>query len=155
MTSVISPGRRRASSRIRSTAWRSLSGRLGGGQLGVAEALRPVRLRRRLERPDERGLAAHRDLDVGATGELQDRPRVDADLLGIDVARDAGHGDQLGVGRRGRVEQGEAVVDAGVDIEDQGNRRGHLPDATGAHVTAWPLPAQPCPAASLSVADPR
>ena len=31
VTSVISPGRRRASSMIRSTAWRSLSGRLGGG----------------------------------------------------------------------------------------------------------------------------
>ena len=48
-----------------------------------------------------------------------------ADLAGVDVARHAGHRDELGVGRRGGVQQREAVVDAGVDIEDQGEGGGH------------------------------
>ena len=105
-------------------------------QLGVAEALRSVRLLGRLERADERDLAPERDLDVGATGELEDRPGVDADLAGVDVARHAGRGDDLGVGRSGGVEQGEAVVDAGVDVEDE--RRalggvGHRLDASREH----------------------
>ena len=106
----------------------------GRRQLGVAQPLRPVRLGRRLERSDERDLAAHRDLDVGAAGELEHGPRVDPDLAGVDVARDAGHGDEVGVGRRGGVEQREAVVDAGVDIEDEGEGGGHaamLADGVG------------------------
>ena len=45
-----------------------------------------------------------------------------ADLASGDVARDAGRGDDLGVGRSGRVEEREAVVDARVDVEDQGVR---------------------------------
>ena len=88
-------------------------------QLGVAEALRAVRLGRRLERADERDLAPERDLDVGPAGELEDGPGVDRDLAGVDVARDAGHRDELGLGRGGRVEEREAVVDPGVDVEDE------------------------------------
>ena len=48
-----------------------------------------------------------------------------ADLLGLDVARDARHGHQLGVGRARGVEQRQAVVDAGVDVEDEGRPLGH------------------------------
>ena len=88
-------------------------------QLGVAEALRAVGLGRRLERPHERHLAAEGDLDVGPTGQLQDRPRVARDLARVDVAGDAGHREELGLGRGGGVEEREAVVDAGVDVEDQ------------------------------------
>ena len=88
----------------------------------MAQALRPVGLGRGLERPDERDLAAHRDLDVGPAGELEHGPRVDPDLLRVDVAGHARHRDQVGVGGGGGVEQREAVVDAGVDIEDQGER---------------------------------
>ena len=73
---MISPGRRRASSRIRST--RVAVGQGGGRrrQLGVAEALRPVRLLGRLERPDERRLAPHRDLDVGPARRARGSARV-------------------------------------------------------------------------------
>ncbi len=127
VTRVISPGRRRASSRMRSTACRSDSGRVGGGSSAWPEALRPVRLGRRLERADERRLAPERDLDVGPAGELEDRPRVDRDLRRVDVARHAGRGDELGVGRGGRVEEREAVVDPGVDVEDEGRPLGHGP----------------------------
>ena len=98
VTSVISPGRRRASSRMRSTAWRSEIGRGRRRELGVAEALRAVRLGRRLERPDERDLAPERDLDVGPAGQLEDRPRVDRDLPRVDVARHAGRGDSSASG---------------------------------------------------------
>ena len=52
-------------------------------------------------------------------GELQHGPGVPLDLAGVDVAADAGDRDQLGLGRGGRVEQGEAVVDPGVDVEDE------------------------------------
>ena len=77
VTSVISPGR------ARGLVEDDVDGVAVGQrprrrrQLGVAEALRPVRLGRRLERPDERDLAPERDLDVGPPGELEDRPRVD------------------------------------------------------------------------------
>ena len=38
----------------------------------------------------------------------------------VDVAADAGHGNELRLGRRGDVQDRERVVDAGVDVEDQG-----------------------------------
>ena len=38
---------------------------------------------------------------------------------GVDVARHAGRRDDLGVGRGGGVEERQAVVDAGVDIDDE------------------------------------
>ena len=72
VTSVISPGRRRASSRMRSTRVAVRQRPRRRRQLGVTEALRPVRLGRRLERADERRLAPDRDLDVGPAGELED-----------------------------------------------------------------------------------
>ena len=133
VTRVISPGRRArlVEDDVDAVAVRQrLRGRR---QLGVTEALRTVRLGRRLERPDERRFAADRDLDVGPARELEDGARVDRDLPRIDVARDAGDRDEVGIGRAGRVEQGEAVVDAGVDVEDQ--RRpafGHGVDASRA-----------------------
>ena len=94
-------------------------------QLRVAEAARAVRLGRRLERPDERHLAAERDLDVAAAGQLEDRQRVRGDLPRVDVAGDAGDRDQLGLGRGGGVEERERIVDAGIDIEDQRDAVGH------------------------------
>ena len=83
---------------MRSTAWRSDSGARRRRQLGVTEAPRSVRLRGRLERPDERRLAAERDLDVGPPGQLEDGPRVDRDLARLDVARHAGRGDDSASG---------------------------------------------------------
>ena len=94
-------------------------------QLRVAQPLRPVRLGGRLERPDERRRAPERDLDVGPAGELEDRARVDGDLLRIDVARDAGRRHELHVGRARRVQEREAVVDPGVDVEDERGPVGH------------------------------
>ena len=93
--------------------------RRGRRQLRVAEAARPVRLGRRLEPADERHLATERDLDVAAAGQLEDRQGVGRDLSRVDVAGDAGHRDQFGVGRRGGVQEGERVVDPRVDVEDQ------------------------------------
>ena len=52
-------------------------------------------------------------------GELQDSARVDADVMGIDVARHAGRRDELDLREAAAYKQGEAVVDAGVDIEDE------------------------------------
>ena len=100
----------------------------------MAQSLRAVGLGRRLERPDERDLATHRDLDVRSAGELQHGARVDPDLLRVDVARHARGGDQVRVGRGRGVEQREAVVDAGVDVQDEGEGGGHaamLADGVG------------------------
>ena len=127
VTSVISPGRRRASSRMRSTAWRSDSGAAGGGSSawprpcgpcvsGVVSSARTSGV----SRPSATSTSR-------PAGELEDGPRVDRDLAGVDVARDAGRGDELGVGRGGGVEQREAVVDAGVDVEDERHPVGHGP----------------------------
>ena len=68
---------------------------------------------------------AEGDLDVGPIDELEDRARVDRYLAGVDVAGDAGRRDELHLGGRAGVEEGEAVVDAGVDVEDQRDPLGH------------------------------
>ena len=107
---------------IRSTAWRSLSGRLGGGSSAWPRPCGPCVSGVVSSGLDERLLAPEGDLDVGPAGELEDRPRVALDLAGVDVAADAGHGDELGLGRGAGVEQRERVVDAGVDVEDQRDR---------------------------------
>ena len=65
------------------------------------------------------------DLD-SEIDELEDRPRVDRHLAGVDVAGDAGRRDELHLGGRAGVEEGEAVVDAGVDVEDQRDPLGHV-----------------------------
>ena len=97
----------------------------------MPEALRAVRLGRRLELADQRDLATEGDLDIGPPGELQHGARVDRDLGAVDVAGDARRGDDLGLRRRGGVEQREAVVDAGVDIEDERGAVGHGPMLPG------------------------
>ena len=50
----------------------------------VADAARAVRLRRGLERADERLLPAERHLDVGLTSQLEDGERVGRDLPRLD-----------------------------------------------------------------------
>jgi hypothetical protein len=97
----------------------------GRGQLRVADPARAVRLGGGLERPDERHHAAQRDLDVPAPGQLEHRERVLDDLLRFDVAGAARHREQLDFRRGARVQEGEAVVDAGVDVEQQRNVGGH------------------------------
>ncbi len=42
------------------------------------------------------------------------------DLLEAGVAGDAGHAEQLEVGVRDGEHEGEGVIDAGVDVEDDG-----------------------------------
>src|SRR5207244_8340264 len=80
-------------------------------ELSMAETLRPVRLGGRLDRLDQRSVAAEGDLDVGPAGELEDGPGVALDLMGVDVAADACDGDELGL-RRGRgVQDSYGVVD--------------------------------------------
>ena len=88
----------------------------------IADALRPVRLRRGDERAHQRRLPAQRHLDVVAPCQLEDGARVLGDLAGVHVPADARHGDELGLGRAAGVEQGEAVVDPGVDVEQEGDR---------------------------------
>ena len=62
----------------------------------------------------------------GRPASSRTRQRVRRDLAGLDVARHAGHRHQLGLGRRRRVQEREAVVDPGVDVEDQRDGRlGH------------------------------
>ncbi len=56
-----------------------------------------MRLRRGLQQADEGNLAAQRDFDVRPARQLEDGAAVDRDLFGLDVARHAGHADQLGV----------------------------------------------------------
>ena len=86
-------------------------------------------LGRRLEGADQRHLAPERHLDVVASGELEHGQRVLDDLPRLDVARAARHGEQLGLWCGTGVQQGEAVVDAGVDVEQEGHTGGHGPES--------------------------
>ena len=74
---------------------RADSARLARGQDGVPDSFRAVRLGRRHEVAHERRLTAQRDLHVRAAGQLQHRARVLGHLAGVDVAGDAGHGDEV------------------------------------------------------------
>jgi hypothetical protein len=76
-------------------------------------------LRCRLERSFQRSLTPQRDLDVSATGQRQHRARIDPDLPGVGIARDTGDGDQLDIVGADRIQQGEAVIDPGIDIQDE------------------------------------
>jgi hypothetical protein len=105
----------------RSAAWRSE--RVGSAaERRVPDSARPVRLRRHLEGPDERHRPSERNLDIGSAGQLQDGPCVLGDLDRVDIARHAGDGDDLSFGRGAGVEEREAVVDPGVDVEDERDR---------------------------------
>ena len=107
---------------VRAETWRGWHRRRG--QNGVADAARAVGLRRRDERPSQRRLAAESHLHVRTTGQLEDGAGVLGDLAGVDVAGGAGHGDDLAFGRGGRVQQGQAIVDAGVAVDqDRDNAR--------------------------------
>ena len=121
VTSVSSPGRRRASSTIRSGAEPLGQRRRRLRQLRVADAVRAVGLRRDLERAKERRRAAGGDLDVPAARQLEHGPRVALRVLERGVARQAGDRDEVGLRAAARVEQRERVVDPGVDVEDQRN----------------------------------
>ena len=79
-------------------------------------------LRRDLERADERPVGAQRHLDVGPAAELQHGARVALHVVEVDVAGHAGDGHELRLGRGAGVEQRQAVVDAGVDVEDDRDR---------------------------------
>jgi hypothetical protein len=91
-------------------------------QFGVAESLRPVRLGRRLERAHERDLATERDLDVGPPGELEDPLGVGRHLAGVDIADTQVAATSSVSGDAAAYRSARAVVDARVDIEDQGRR---------------------------------
>ena len=83
---------------------------------------------------EERDLAAHRDLDVGAPGELRRGRMFGFRPAGRRCCPKRTSPPRVGIGRGGSVEQREAVVDAGVDIEDEGEGRGHaamLADGVG------------------------
>ncbi len=88
-------------------------------RLRVAQAMRTMRLRRDLERAQQRQRAARRHGNVAVTGQLQHRERVARRVLERGVAGAARHGDEVGLGARTRVQQRERVVDAGVDVEDE------------------------------------
>ena len=99
------------------------------GQVRVADPARPVRLGRRLERLHERLLAPERHGHVRPTGQGQDGARVLGDAPRVHVPADARHPDELDLGRGTRVQEREGVVDAGVDIEEQGDLGWHRPES--------------------------
>ena len=117
---MTSPGRLRAVSAQTSVACLSESGVVGFRQFGVAHALGPVGGFRGLERLHERHLRAERHLDVARPAELQQGQVVPGHVPRGDVAGGAGDGEDLGLRAGEQVDQRERVVDAGVDIHDDG-----------------------------------
>ena len=104
-------------------------------QLGVAQAARPMGFGRRFERPDERHLLPQGDLDVASPGELEDGAGVLGNLAGRDVAGDAGDREQVRLVRGAGIEERQGVVDAGVDVEDQGDALSHEAILAARHVS--------------------
>ncbi len=89
-----------------------------------------------LERTDERCRRSQRDLDVGATGELEHGAGVALHVVEVDVAGHARHGNEVDLLGGAGVQQGETVVDAGIDVEDDrdpfgGHVAGSGPGAVG------------------------
>ena len=131
VTSWISPGRRRASSTMTSTPWRVADGSRRRRKLRVPDPERPVGLRASSPAAGRAARPGRSRPPRRPPGKLQHGQRVRRDLAGIGVARDARHRHELGVRGRDRVQEGEAVVDPRIDIEDEGRRLGHRGDATG------------------------
>ncbi len=94
-------------------------------QLGVPDAARSVGLRRRLEWPNEGHLAPQGDLHVLASGQLEHGKRVLDDHARLDIAGAARDGHELGFGGGARVQEREAVVDPGIDVEQERCARCH------------------------------
>ena len=90
------------------------------GQNGVAEPAGAVNDARVLGRVQQRRGAARPDRNVRAPAEREHRAGVARRLGEIDIARDAGDAEDVDRGLGERVEQAEGVVDAGVDVEDDG-----------------------------------
>ena len=123
--SVSSPGCAVASSMMRSAAWRPDSPRTGGGSTASPSPWPPwvsgvVTSGRRSGTSRPRA-----DRHVAPARQLQHRPGVDRDLLGVHVPGHARDGPDVRVGRGAREEQRERVVDAGVAVDEQGHGAGH------------------------------
>ncbi len=69
-------------------------------------------------RLDERPGEAGGDGDIGATSVVKHVERVGDDLVERDIAVHAGDGDQVELRRGGCEQEGESVIDACVDIEN-------------------------------------
>ena len=99
---------------------------LGLGQDRMAEARLAVDLARVPDRDRQRGRRAGPDGNVGAPGKLENRPRVARRGGERNVADDRGDAEDLRLFVRAGVEQRQRVVDAGVDVDDEGlGRLGH------------------------------
>ena len=72
--------------------------------------------------PSQGGVCANPDGDIGRAGDAKYQTRVDDNLRDRDVARYARNCGDLQVRVSYRVEQGERVVDAGVDIDQHRSR---------------------------------
>ena len=93
---------------------------LGLGQDRMAEAGLAVDLARVPDRDRQRGRRARPDGNVGAPGKRENRPRVARRGGEGDVADDRGDAEDLRLFVRAGVEQRQRVVDAGVDVDDEG-----------------------------------
>ena len=80
--------------------------------------------------PDQRVRGAQRDGHVRKPGHRERVRGVAGRDLDLDVAPDSSRGHYLDRGVQGGVEDGNGVIDAGVDIQDD-RRRGHAGDPAG------------------------
>ena len=96
-----------------------------GRQFGIPHAPRTVGLGRDLQRPDQGHGPPERDLDIALADQLEQSPVVLGDLVGLHVAAAAGDGDHLGVVGRQQVQEGQAVVDPRVAVDDDRPARAH------------------------------
>src|SRR5207245_430441 len=98
----------------------------------------------------ERLRRAARDLHVSGAGELEDQRRVARHRVHVDVARDARGPDQLDLRGRDGEQEGDHVVDTGVDIEDERGRH-RANDSAATRVDGRPLVRSATPTMDLVI----
>ena len=81
----------------------------------------PCTCRAARARLEQRTPGAGGDGDVGGAGDVEDAQRVVDDLRERGVAGDAADAEHVDLGVRDGEQDGEGVVDAGVDVEDDGD----------------------------------
>jgi hypothetical protein len=95
---------------------------VGGRQPQVGETVKAVDGRGMLRRFEQRPLRAGGNWDVGGSGRIQHPQRIDDHLREGSVATGAGDSSHVERGVSNGQQQGESIVDAGVHIENDGQR---------------------------------
>ena len=114
---------------------------IGRRQLGIPHPPRAVHLRGGAHRAGQGFVGALGHRDVSGSAKLEQAEVVFADLLYRNVSTGRGDADYVGFGAGQQVNQGQRIVDAGVDVDE--NRGLHHGEDTGTGIRLSQCPKRP------------